>query len=305
MSPKAIPATLAVLLALTFLPGKGPADMVKIPRTFAILGGGLGLGLAGPAIYDTSGFSIDRFEVTNRDYDAFVRKTGHRPAMFADELDLNQPEQPVTGVSWYDATAYCDWVGKRLPSEIEWEIAARGRDARPYPWGETEPGNKAWLKGNTPVSVGAFAQDQSVWGVRDMAGNVSEWVADTSRAYGGICGKPRNPALCQLPGGVASPADLPLEMTEPCAFIKGNSFAGMAHMTLLSNRMWDYSNSVADFVGFRCARIAHKTDRELTGIHASASARNSQKFPWLSNGNPPASAPGAEQRRDRSIRGKP
>jgi len=164
MSPKAIPATLAVLLALTFLPGKGPADMVKIPRTFAILGGGLGLGLAGPAIYDTSGFSIDRFEVTNRDYDAFVRKTGHRPAMFADELDLNQPEQPVTGVSWYDATAYCDWVGKRLPSEIEWEIAARGRDARPYPWGETAPGNKAWLKGNTPVSVGAFAQDQSVWG---------------------------------------------------------------------------------------------------------------------------------------------
>ncbi len=88
--------------------------------------------------------------------------------------------------------------------------------------------------------------------MRDMAGNVTESTVGSNRAYGGSCGKRRNPASCCLPGGVASPEDLPKAMTKSCAFNKGNRFAGQAYVTLASNRIWDYSDSVADFVGFRC-----------------------------------------------------
>ncbi len=128
------------------------------------------------------------------------------------------------------------------------------KQERTYPWGDDYRPEYAHLSGETPVDVSAFPLDQSPWGVRDMAGNVAEWVFDHSRAYGGVCGKPRNPELCQLPGGVSSPEDLPASLTQPCAFIKGNSFAGRPHMTAASNRMWDYTDAVAEFVGFRCAR---------------------------------------------------
>jgi len=242
------------MTGLALLIGGDRSDMVPIPAGVSVLGGGLGEGLEGPTLYENKAFSIDRYEVTNRQYTDFVTATGHRAPMFADEPDLNQPAQPVTGVSWDDANEYCRWAGKRLPTEVEWESAARGQDGRTYPWGNSAASGRAWLSGEAPVRVSAYPADKSVWGVRDMAGNVAEWVQDTSRAWGGICGKPRNPALCSLPGGVASPTDLPLDQTEACAFIKGNSFAGLPHMTASSNRMWDYADSVADFVGFRCAK---------------------------------------------------
>jgi len=248
----ALTGLLALAAGLALL--SGARDMVPIPASVAVLGGGLGLGLPGPTLYRVKAFRIDRFEVTNAQYAAFVVATGHRPPAFADDPEFNRPDQPVTGVSWEDARAYCAWAGKRLPTEIEWETAARGVQERTYPWGNDYHPQYAHLSGETPVAVSAFPSDQSPWGVRDMAGNVSEWVFDHSRAYGGVCGKPRNPELCQFPGGASSPEDLPTVLTQPCAFIKGNSFAGRPHMTPANNRMWDYADAVAEFVGFRCAR---------------------------------------------------
>ena len=80
-------------------------------------------------------FLIDLFEVTNAAYLAFAAATGRASPKYLDEEDLNGPNQPVVGVSWFDAEAYCKWAGKRLPTEAEWEKAARGTDGRTYPWG--------------------------------------------------------------------------------------------------------------------------------------------------------------------------
>ncbi len=253
---------------------RAPAGMAFVPGGPAVLGYVYYTGLFGPRPYDVAGFWIDRYEVTNAAYRKFVKATGHAPAAFDDDPVFNADEQPVTGVLYEDATAYCKWAGKRLPTEIEWEKAARGTDGQIYPWGNTEDLSRACISGDAPVSVKAYPRDVSPYGVYDMAGNVSEWVADTQTARAGRCLddkgpdyskltpemrgiledlKARNggklPALCTSPAA----AD-PSVPSEPCAYIKGNSWNGRPHMTVASNRLWDYTNSYAEFVGFRCAR---------------------------------------------------
>lgn len=251
-------------------------DMVLIPSGPAILGDGDVLSLEGPQLYDVPAFEIDRFEVTNAQFSAFVEATGAAPSGFFDVDELNQPDQPVTGVLWKQAEAYCRWAGKRLPTEIEWEKAARGTDGQTYPWGDAQTLNLAHLEADEPAPVHAFESDVSPYGVRGMAGNVSEWVADTRIAEGGVCGTPHHhesetepfdPSLAYLAElaaitgaeiGICRNPDINPRFAgvEPCAFIKGNSFAGLPHMTKSANRMWDYTETYADFVGFRCARDA-------------------------------------------------
>ncbi len=132
-------------------------------------------------------FWIDQTEVTNKQYqlcveagtcdvpgrlDSFTRHEYYSSDAFAD--------YPVINVSWYDAANYCQWVGRRLPTEAEWEKSARGVDERIYPWGENiscDYANYISCEGDT-APVGSYPLGASPYGVLDMAGNVWEWVSD-------------------------------------------------------------------------------------------------------------------------------
>ncbi|HEX5136796.1 MAG TPA: SUMF1/EgtB/PvdO family nonheme iron enzyme [Planctomycetota bacterium] len=127
-------------------------------------------------------FYIDRSPVTNTEYERFVRETGYRPPRYAADPRLNEPEQPVTGVSYADAAQFARWAGKELPTEQQWEKAARGTDGRVYPWGNDPPGTSDAAFGQdpetgSPRSVGSWPRNVSPFGAQDMCGNVWEWTS--------------------------------------------------------------------------------------------------------------------------------
>jgi serine/threonine-protein kinase len=135
-----------------------------------------------------SPFYIDETPVTAAEFHAFVEATGHEvPEAWSDYNDPDaRPNHPVVFVNWHDAAAYAAWAGKRLPTEAQWEKAARGDDGRRYPWGDADPTPEhAWYGDHrTPAPVGSRPEGDSPYGVKDMAGNVFEWVADWySRTY--------------------------------------------------------------------------------------------------------------------------
>ncbi len=134
-------------------------------------------------------FMIDQYEVTNARYLDFITATGHLEPLnvygTGSLFDVQGIEDlPVVQVTWHDAADYCQWVGKRLPTEAEWEKAARGTDARSYPWGDAPPSpnhvnfNRDWETTGTLSPVGSLPQGVSPYGVHDMSGNVREWVQD-------------------------------------------------------------------------------------------------------------------------------
>ena len=125
-------------------------------------------------------YYIDTHEVTNAQYKLFCEVTGHPQPKFWDDAQFNQPNQPVVGVSWHDANAYARWVGRRLPTEAEWEKAARGDDFRKYPWGDEWDGNKI-VSTLTPIEE--YTSGKSFYGILGMAGNAAEWVADWYESY--------------------------------------------------------------------------------------------------------------------------
>ena len=123
-------------------------------------------------------YFIARHPVTNAQYRRFIEAIGHREPYSWDDKRLIQPNQPVVRVSWHDAVAYCRWAGLRLPSEAEWEKAARGTDGRRWPWGNDAPTEKHCnfdTKVGSSGEVGSYPQGASPYGCHDMAGNVWEW----------------------------------------------------------------------------------------------------------------------------------
>lgn len=132
-----------------------------------------------------SPFWLGETPVTNRQYEVFLKATGHRrPRMWSDP-DFSDPEQPVVTVSWDDAMAFCAWLSEEsglqvtLPSEAQWEFAARGTDGRMYPWGDDPPDpSRACFAAEKPARVGTCLKGQGPFGTLDQAGNVWEWCLD-------------------------------------------------------------------------------------------------------------------------------
>lgn len=166
-----------------------PTGMIFIPGGKFLMGRNGGDDYDSPQIaVETAPFYIDKTEVTNAAYQKFVEATGKRvPTHWINgRIPRGQESYPVINVSWNEALAYARWAGKRLPTEPEWEFAARGKDQRIYPWGNYWNPNFANVgKGETGkiVQVGRFEAGKSPFGILDMSGNVWEWTADDPISY--------------------------------------------------------------------------------------------------------------------------
>ena len=208
-------------------------------------------------------FYIDRNLVTAREYAKFIQEkgpTGPKGEMYLDVADpdvlvLNRggkwlPKEgfenhPVGEMSRYGAAAYCAWAGKRLPSEAEWEKAARGTDGRLYPWGNDMPRpDLAFIGGfrGQTVPVGQFPKGASPYGVLDMAGQVWEWTRSIYKPY------PYNPK-----DGREEPAP-----TDTVVARGGNSSSGPEGLTSTSREAVDAGRAATGhaYIGFRCVSDA-------------------------------------------------
>ena len=262
-----------------------PADgmvMVKIPEGEFTMGSINGGEDEPPHMVKLNTYWIDQTEVTNARFALFVKDTGYQTEekgsgkafIFngtvwnqASGADWEHPQgssshlegltlHPVVYISWNDAAAYCEWAGARLPTEAEWEKAARGTDARVYPWGNQAPSGSllnsadvnfhmAWTNQNIDdgyeftAPVGSYPAGASPYGALDMSGNVYEWVADWySEAY-----------YSQSP--YANP-------TGPASgeyhVLRGGSFGTLTHLFNTSVRIGTGPHAWHRDIGFRCAR---------------------------------------------------
>lgn len=235
--------------------GDKPNEMILIPSGKFIRGTDERLFDEGPQhTVKTKAFYIDKYEVTNLQYKKFNDSTKRKsPRHFRNRtFPEGKADHPVIYVTWYDAKEYCEWAGKRLPTDVEWEKAARGTDGRTYPWGDEFDIEKAnmplrWAElgkkfGDT-TPVGAFEKGKSPYGAYDMTGNVWEWTSSWYESY------PNNPVTSEnygqryktLKGG----------SWFDCSFYKCGISAPVYNRGFFSRRTKN------DTFGFRCAKDAN------------------------------------------------
>jgi formylglycine-generating enzyme required for sulfatase activity len=275
--PTPVPPTSAPMPTLPALPP--PPDMVHVPAGEFIMGSDDGevdyslrlcnkyngdchrdwfSGEQPPHAVYLDAFYIDKTEVTNAQYRECVEAVAcdiPRETTYYD--NANYAQHPVVHVDWYQATAYCQWAGKRLPTEAEWEKAARGTDGWMYPWEDTFDGSKLnFCDKNCPYDwkdaavddgqagvapVGSYQTGASSYGVLDMAGNVWEWVADWYWNDYYIRSPYQNP-----PG-----PDFGTQRV-----LRGGSWDNVPHLVRGPNRSSRAPDYQSFSVGFRCAKSA-------------------------------------------------
>ncbi|MEP7120729.1 MAG: formylglycine-generating enzyme family protein, partial [Byssovorax sp.] len=221
-------------------------------------------------------FYLDLTEVTNEAYQGCVLKGLCPPPdpknananRFGPDARFRGPKQPASSLGWDSARAYCAWVGKRLPSEAEWEKAARGPDGRKYPWGNEEPTPaRGIFAGHVTGDVGAHPSGAGPYGHLDLAGNVWEWVEDIYDPYayqrasaaegkGGTCEEALS-ALAELRSqgkkGFTGSNPIPTECEH---VLRGGAFNYSAPGLRSSNRVHHPGRFHLVMSGFRCARDA-------------------------------------------------
>ena len=206
-------------------------------------------------------YYMDKFEVTNAQYWEFleyIKKTGDHSKCYAGEpREKNHapgtphtnwdypyydfPDYPVTRLDWYDAYAYAAWAGKRLPTEAEWEKAARGTDGRRFPWGNVWDAKRCNVGANAPLSVGSFEYGKSLFGCMDMVGSVSEW-----------CNDWYHPEYFQTAPSVNPKGP---EANTGLRVVKGGSlFAPNAQQMRCAVRIFAKPEDRNKSIGFRCAK---------------------------------------------------
>ena len=188
------------------------------------------------------GFFIDIYEVTNEAYVEYAQKTDAKEP--GENSDFKEPRQPVVEVSWKEAVKFCEWQGKRLPTEAEWEKAARGKRPVTYPWGDTPPDssklNYNEEKQKTTL-VGSYENGKSDYGVYDLSGNVSEWVNDWHYPEYYLFSPKENP-----PGPEKGQYKV----------IRGGSWRNNSEYVDLTYRNATTPKNRSTTIGFRCARSA-------------------------------------------------
>jgi len=227
-----------------------------------------------------SSYYLDKYEVSNAKYTEFIIATDHPAPAYWDHRKLNQPNQPVTGVNWFDANTYCHWANKRLPSEAEWEKAARGPAGSIYPWGNKLEYSKAnFAKGKSGQkyitdSVDAHADGTSYYGVYNMSGNVFEWVQDWYSSNYYSTDETRNPI------GPKSQSKKSIETIKAKTeadlkkkVIRGGSWFAPAQSITTTHRFWNdpINNSYGVGLGFRCAQsLANDLEAEARSFYMKA-----------------------------------
>jgi len=200
-------------------------------------------------------YKIDKYLVTQAEYARFVASNRYRPPLNWDQGKIPQglSMHPVTMISWYNARDYCAWEGKRLPSEAEWEKAARGGGALRWPWGnQMVPANlNTYYKVGHTTPVNQYPQGASPYGVMDMAGNVQQWVADQFSPYPGATGGQ------EIFEPKASDPDYHRGSDEQERLLyrvmRGGSWKSDPLSTTSYHRNYALPNYASDFFGFRCA----------------------------------------------------
>lgn len=238
-----------------------------------------------------SAYLIDKSPITNAEYKKFIESGGYKQRDFWSDAGWDYVQQvkpldsdgvhsamdseddcPVVNVSWYEAEAFAKYAGKRLPTEAEWEKAARGTDGRIYPWGnefDKAKLNCAESKIEKPTPVTKFPDGISGYGCFDMAGNVWEWTADwfDSQYYSSAPDRdPQGPVKAEDKPFFGRPEDVGTSIYElepaaagsstlsDCKVLRGGSWngGGVIHIRC-ANRDYDEPDYKNDTIGFRCA----------------------------------------------------